>query len=396
MTGTPSPSWRPTDVPPSWRPTVAEIDLDAIVRNVAALASRAHPAALCAVVKADGYGHGSVPVARAATAGGATWLAVALVEEGAVLRDAGIADRILLLSEPPPGSADAVIAYDLTPTVYSSSAVHDLALAAKSAGRRGVPVHVKIDTGMHRVGTPPTGAVALCREIAAAGNLRLEGVWTHFAVADEVDDPFTAEQLARFDATLRDLVSAGIKPGLVHAANSAGTVAHPDSHRHLVRVGISVYGLAPDASLDPSRFGVTLQPAMRLTSRVSHVKVLPGGTRGVSYGLMRPIDADTVVATVPIGYADGVPRRRSSVGGEVLIGGRRRPFAGRVTMDQLLIDCGHPSAGDVERGDEVVLIGRQGDEEITAWEWASQLDTIAYEIVCGISSRVPRRYRGGP
>jgi alanine racemase len=224
--------------------------------------------------------------------------------------------------------------------------------------------------------------------------LRLEGVYTHLAVADEPrGDAFTATQLDRLRAVTDDLARAGIRPGLVHAANSAGAMAHPAARLDLVRCGIAVYGHAPAPALEQVSAAVGLRPAMSFRARVSLVKEVDAG-EGLSYGLRYVTAGRTVVATVPAGYADGVPRRLAEAGGEVLVGGRRRPVAGTVTMDQILVDCG-PGDG-VAAGDEVVLIGRQGGEEITAWEWAERLGTIAYEVLCGIGARVPRVYRDTP
>jgi alanine racemase len=256
-------------------------------------------------------------------------------------------------------------------------------------------VHVKVDTGMHRVGAPPERIADLVAAVGDRPELDLEGLWTHCAVADEPGHPFTATQLDRFDAVVAGLQAAGIRPPLVHAANSAATIDHPRARRDLVRCGIAVYGLDPSAAVTGR---VPLRPALSLVAEVSAVRVVAAG-EGVSYGLRRAMAVDSVVATVPLGYADGVPRRLSSVGGEVLLGGRRRPLAGTVTMDQLMVDCGaagDPAADAVRPGDEAVLLGRQGDERIGAEEWAERLDTISYEIVCGISARVPRRYVGGP
>ena len=382
---------------PHWRPTVATIDLDAIAHNVTALRRHVAPADMCVVVKADGYGHGALPVGRAALAAGANWLAVALVEEGAALRAGGIAAPILVLSEAPLAALSTVIALGLTPTVYSSEQVAALegAAALARAGADGsarLPVHLKVDTGMHRVGCRPEEALALAQQIAASRHLTLGGVSTHFAIADAPDDPYTEGQLAAFDVVLGELERHRIDPGIIHAANSAGGIAHRRAHLKMVRFGIAAYGLDPDSALDPARYGVRLRPAMSLISEVTHAKDLDAGER-VSYGLKYKLEARSRIATVPIGYADGVPRRLSSVGGEVLIRGRRHPIAGRVTMDQILVDTGSTR---VERGDEVVLIGRQGEEAILAWDWAVALDTIAYEITCGISARVPRHYVGGP
>lgn len=371
----------------SVRFTWAEIDTSAITHNARRLKAKAGGAELLAVVKAFGYGHGSVPAAEAALAGGATWLGVALVEEGAELRRAGIAAPVLVLSEPRASAMAAVVASDLRPTIYTPEGVEAAAMAAT-----GLPaplrVHVKVDTGMHRVGATPDEAVRLAQSIVAHPELHLEGLLTHFAVADEPERAdHTATQLATLKQVAGRLAECGIRPDLLHAANSAGLLAHPDSHLDLVRCGITLYGLAPALRLAGV---IDLRPALSLKAEVSFVKPLPAG-EAVSYGLRWTAPADTVIATLPIGYADGVPRRYGASGGEVLIGGRRCPVAGTVTMDQILVDCG-PTSG-VRPGDECVLIGRQGDEEITAWEWAERVGTIAYEVVCGISARVPRVYR---
>jgi alanine racemase len=377
------------------RPASAVVDLDAVAANVAALAEVASPAALCAVVKADGYGHGAVPVARTALAAGATWLAVALPSEGAVLRGAGIDAPVLLLSEPGPDEWDEVVASRLRPTLYTERGVEETAKAVARAGAPPLAVHVKVDTGMHRVGAAPERIPELLAAVADRAELELEGLWTHCAVADEPDNPFTTTQLDRFAEVLAGVEAAGLRPRVVHAANSAAALDHPEARGDLVRCGITVYGLDPSAEVTGR---VPLRPAMSLVAEVSAVRVVAAG-EAVSYGLRRPAAVDSVVATVPVGYADGVPRRLSSVGGEVLVGGRRRPLAGTVTMDQLMVDCGpvgDPAADAVGPGDEVVLLGRQGEERIGAEEWAARLDTIAYEIVCGISARVPRRHVGGP
>jgi alanine racemase len=239
---------------------------------------------------------------------------------------------------------------------------------------------------MHRVGASAEDAVALAGEVHSDPALELQGFWTHLAVSDEVDDPFNQAQFDRFEAVLAHLTGIGIEPALRHASNSGGTLWHLRGRFDMVRCGISLYGLAPASNGRPLP---DLRPAMSIKARVSYVKEVPAGER-LSYGLRYQLEADSVVATVPLGYADGVPRRLSATGGQVLIGGRRRPLAGTVTMDQILVDCGPGAA--VRAGDEVVLIGRQGEEEIGAWEWADAVDTIAYEVVCGISGRVPRVY----
>ncbi len=362
----------------------AQIDLGAVADNVAALTALAGGAVVCAVVKADGYGHGAVPVALTALGAGATWLGVATTAEGVALREAGITAPVLLLAEPPPGEHAMAVEADLRPVLYTAAGIDAFAAAARAARRHEVPVHLKVDTGMHRSGCEATDAVDLARRIATLGPLRLEGLMTHLAVADEPDRPETGHQLARFDEVVDRLDDHGLRPALLHTANSAGLLAHPDARRDLVRPGIAVYGLAPSDAL---AHVVSLRPALSLHSRVSRVARVAAG-EGVSYGLRWQAPGDTVVATVSIGYADGVRRDLGLAGVPVLVGGRRRPMVGVVTMDQLLVDCG-PDA-DVGQGDEVVLLGRQGDEEVTAGEWAATMGSISYEVVTGIGPRVPR------
>jgi alanine racemase len=342
---------------------------------------------LLAVVKADGYGHGSVPVSRAALDGGATWLGVALVEEGVELREAGIDAPILVLSEPPPAAASTVVATELTPVVYTTTGIESLAAAVATSGRdQPLPVHLKLDTGMHRVGAATGDALALAKAILHRDELRLEGLLTHLAVADEPDHPATAIQLERFELARAELRASNVVPPIAHAANSAGLLA-AGARYDLVRCGIALYGIPPAPGIDG---GLELRPALSLHARVSYAKELAAGER-LSYGLRYALPKPGHVATVPIGYADGLPRRLGETGGSVLIGGRRHPIAGTVTMDQILVDTGDAPVGV---GDDVVLIGSQGDETITASEWAARLDTIPYEIVCQIGPRVPRRYVG--
>jgi len=359
----------------------AEVDLGLVAHNVRVLVDTVAPAAVCAVVKADGYGHGAVAVAEAALVAGATWLAVALPGEGAALREAGITAPVLLLSEPETweGALDA----GLTPTAYNADGIEALGRAAAERDAV-VDVHLKVDTGMHRVGAPLASAVERARAIAAHPALRLAAVWTHCPVADEPANPFTDAQADRLDGVVAAIRAAGIDVPMVHAANSAAALVHPRLRLDLVRCGIAVYGLAPSPAL---RGVADLRPVLSLKARVSHVQRVPAGD-AVSYGLRRATPRDTVVATVPLGYADGVPRRLGELGATVLVGGVRRPLAGTVTMDQLMVDCGPGST--VAIGDEVVLLGRQGTGEIPAGEWAELLGTIEYEIVCGIGARVPR------
>lgn len=355
------------------RPTYAEIDLAAIRHNVGVFRGVLGPTELCVVVKADGYGHGDAPVAEAALDAGAGLLAVALVEEGVRLREAGIESKIILLSEPDPRDAVEVARWGLTPTVYSARFVE--ALADTGAG---FEVHVKVDTGMHRVGVAPRLLPELMSLIAGRPNLKVVSLWTHFPVADE-DPDYTKRQIQLFDETV-----AGFDVPIQHLANTAGAALFPEARRSLARVGLGIYGLHP---CDETRGLLDLRPAMRIVSQVSYVQRLEAGARP-SYGRIRPLAQEATVATVPIGYADGYPRRLSQ-GGSALIGGERFPLAGTVTMDQIMVDVGH---ADVGVGDEVVLLGVQGAAEIGADEWASLLGTISYEVVCGIGPRVPRRY----
>jgi alanine racemase len=370
----------------------AEIDLGAVAHNVEVLRSAAAPAAVWAVVKANGYGHGSVEVARAALDAGAEGLCVALTAEGVALRRAGIAAPILVLTQQPLSDVPAIVDHGLVPTVYTAE--YGDALAAAASGGDPVGVHLKIDTGMQRVGAAPSSVGAIARHLATlAPALRVDAVFTHLACADEPTDPANAHQLATFEAALAELAAAGLLPAVVHAANSAAALAIPEARRSLVRAGIALYGITPGPGVAGP--AASLRPAMSVRARVSFVKRVAAGSH-VSYGWRHRFAEPTTLATVPIGYADGVPRRLGTLpdrhGAEVLIGGRRHRIVGVVTMDQLIVDVGDAA---VEVGDEVILLGAQGDERITADHWADRLGTIGYEIVCGISARVPRVHLGG-
>jgi len=330
---------------------------------------------------------------------------VATVEEGVALREAGIDAAVLVLSEPSPEAMGQAAAGRLIPTVYSLTGVEAAEQAAAAAGRT-LAVHVKVDTGMHRVGADPS---ALARTIAAvvmAPHLECGALWTHLAVADgtnEEDREFTVGQLRLFSELRRLVADLGVEIPLVHVANSAATICFPESHLDMVRCGIALFGVLPCPALEAAfvdacaRAGASvertgtryadLRPALSLRAEVSHVRRLEAGERP-SYGRLRALSVPSVVATVPVGYADGIPRRYFSEGGTVLIGGHRRPLAGAVTMDQIMVDCG--ADAEVSAGDEVVLIGRQGDERLTAWDWAEVLGTISYEVLCGIGPRIPR------
>jgi alanine racemase len=381
------------------RPAWAEIDAGAIMHNARLLSRLVRPAQLCAVVKAHGYGHGAPAVARAALAGGALGLAVALVDEGAELRLQGVHGPILLLSECEGDAVDTAMAYGLTPTVYTTEGIDRFAQAARMLGQR-TSVHIKVDTGMHRVGAAPAEVPALLQAIADDPLLRFEGLWTHFPVADgesAEDHAFTVRQLETFDGVVTDLARRDIRPDVLHAANTAGAIVFPAARYGMVRCGIGLYGYLPgptvSAAFAAATGGEQLRPALSLKARVVAVRMLADGERP-SYGRLRALPKRALVATVPIGYADGVPRALFTNGASVLIGGRRRPLAGMVTMDQIMIDCEDDAS--VKAGDEVVLLGRQGEEEITAEEWAVRLGTISYEVLCGIGPRVPRLVVNAP
>lgn len=378
--------------PPAQRPTWVEVDRDAIAANVAALKAQAAAPRLMATVKADGYGHGIVEAARAALAGGADWLGIALVEEGMVLRAAGVTAPVLVYTEPPPEAAPVLLDAGLTPAVYTEPFL--AALDAEARRRGGVPVdvHLKLDTGMRRVGVPQADWEDALRRVRDTAGVRCAGLWSHFAVADAPGHPFIAHQaaeLARGVALARGL---GVEPDLVHLVNSAGTLHLHEHHWDMVRPGIAIYGLEPAPGLAA---GIGLRPALSWRSRLSLVKRLGAG-EAVSYGLRWSAASETTIGTVPAGYADGVTRALTNVG-RALVGGRRVPYAGTVCMDQLVLDLGELGG---TAGDEVCLIGAQrvpGGEEVvtvTADDWAAWLGTINYEVVCGIGRRVPRVHVG--
>lgn len=366
------------------RPTHAEIDLDLIQHNVRALRRMAPDSAFMAVVKADGYGHGAVPVALAALEAGASWLGVAVAEEGVTLREAGITAPILIFGYVPPEQADLVVAHDLRAAVFHRDIARALSEAARRAGRKAT-VHLKIDTGMGRVGVKPEAAVDFARLLRHDPHLDFEGVFTHLATADEPDNDFAARQLQAFDGALQALREAGLEPPVRHACNSAGLMLHPAGHYDLVRGGIAIYGLEPDPAVS---WPADLKPALTWRTRVGFIKTVEPGTP-VSYGCTYRAQGRERIASLPIGYADGLSRHLSNKG-EVLIGGRRCPIVGRVCMDQTMVRV--PDDLEVQVGDEVVIIGQQGAESITAGEMAGRIGTINYEVVCAISKRVPRVY----
>ena len=372
------------------RPAWAEISRRALAHNVHAMKSVLGDTLLCAVVKANGYGHGAQLAARAALDGGADCLAVAIVDEGIELRGAGVTAPILLLAEIPPDTIADALSHSLTLTIGSLEGARS---AVKYANQLGGlhRVHLKVDTGMHRMGVDPHEVDEVLDVLVGASTIDLEGVYTHFAVADGSsgeDRAFTRTQISRFNEVVERLRARGVTPRLVHVANSAGALGYPEARLTLARVGLALYGYLPDAWLASALegLGIALEPALALRAQVVAVRRLDAGERP-SYGRRRALERAANIATVPFGYADGYPRRLFEAGADVLINGRRYPLAGVVTMDQLLVDCGDDA---VAPGDDVVLLGRQGDDEITAEEWARLANTITWEILCGIGARVPR------
>ena len=362
-----------------------EVDLGAIQKNVALLAKQAGKAQLWATVKANGYGHGAVQVAQAALGAGATGLCVALADEAHELRQAKITAPILIVSEQPATQFEQMLRDDVVATLYNESTINSYAKTASDLGIVG-KVHLKVDTGMHRVGAPVASAMTRCRQIKSLASLQLDGVYTHFAAADLPNHDETAKQVQRFDNVVAELDQESLRPKYVHTSNSAAAMRVLSATTDIARVGIAIYGIAPSGELES--MAKDLQPALSLHARVSHVQHLASG-EGVSYGLRTKLSQAATIATLPIGYADGVQRRLWKVGGEVLIGGRRCPIVGVVTMDQLMVNCGD---ADVQIGDHAILIGAQGSQSISANEIAAKLETIGYEIICGISARVPRKY----
>lgn len=365
--------------------TWAEIDLDAIDHNVRQLKKLLGPAVLLtAVVKGEAYGHGAVPVSRRALAAGADRLAVATPREAMHLRRAGVDGPLLVLGPTPPWEAERLVAQSIMATVMSMPTAQALSRAA-AAARVTATVHVKVDTGMGRYGLLPDEVLPFALALRELPALDVEGLWTHFATADDPDASYLHQQLGVFLAVAERLRQSGISAPLRHAANSAAAVCHPESRLEMVRCGLAIYGLYPSGD---SRARLTLQPAMSLKSRICRLRWFPEGS-SISYGRTYRTSRPTLVAFVPIGYADGW-RRALSNRGSVLIRGQRVPLVGRVCMDGCMADV--TAVDGVQEGDEVVLLGRQGMAEISADEIAESLDTISYEVVTTVGPRVLRVY----
>jgi alanine racemase len=363
------------------RPTWVEIDLDAIANNVRLLAQMAAPAKIMAILKADAYGHGMAKIARTVLNNGASWVGVATLGEAMTLRKQGIQTPILVLSYLPGWQAHDAIRHNISVTIFSEEIARAFSQAAADLNKEA-HIHIKVDTGMGRLGLLPHEVLPFMKSLASTG-LKVEGLYTHFATADEADLSQTYEQLGRFQQLLAELDQAELRPPLVHAANTAGILNLPEAHFDLVRPGIGLYGLTPSPHTSlPEGF----RPALTFKSTVGQVKTLPPDSP-VGYGAIYRTKGEETIAIIPVGYADGF-RRSPYTWGQVLVKGQRAPLVGRVSMDQCAINVTH--IPNVRQGDEVVLIGQQGAETISVDEVAANLGTVNYEVVSALLARIPR------
>jgi len=368
------------------RPVWAEIDLAAIAHNMREIRRITSPGAgIMAIVKADGYGHGAQETAKTALQNGADRLGVAILNEAVALREAGFAVPILVLGYTPKEQAEAVVAQGLTQAIFSLPLAQALSQAAVKLGKKA-QVHVKLDTGMGRLGIKPSQAVEFVQELFVLPNLEVEGMFTHFAAADERDKTYTEEQFAQFMGAVKALEKAGIRLPLYHVCNSAALIDLPQMHLDLVRTGIMLYGLYP--SEEVKKESIALQPALTWKAQISYLKKMEKG-KSISYGRRYQTLEEKLIATLPLGYADGLTRLLFAKG-EVLIKGQRAPLVGKICMDQCMADVSH--IPQIEVGEEAVLLGCQGEESISAEEIGKKIGTINYEVVCLISPRVPRIY----
>lgn len=364
------------------RPVWAEIDLEAIAHNVQQIKRKVKPGAqFCAVVKADGYGHGAVAVARTVLDNGADRLAVAILNEALELRKAGFTVPILIIGYTPPHQAGLLVENGIAQTIFSMDVAEALSQAAVTAGRKA-KVHLKIDTGMSRIGIRPEDAGEFAAAVAALPGIEIEGVFSHFATADSKDKTYAWEQFDKFKKALALIEAKGISIPIRHIANSAATLEMPETHLDMVRPGIILYGLWPS---DEVQQDIELKPAMKFKARVSYVKELPARI-SISYGRTYYTDKDSCIATIPVGYADGWSRLLAGKA-SVVIAGRRAPLVGRVCMDQCMVDV--TAIPGVKPDDEVLLFG---GKDLPVEEVAEKLGTINYEVVCMVSKRVPRYY----
>jgi alanine racemase len=364
------------------RETQAVVSLDAVAQNLGRIRDRVGAdVEIMAVVKADAYGHGAVPVARTLVEAGAGWLGVALPKEGVRLRDRGVQVPILVMGPTDPDQGSVLCDYRLDQMIYHPLHARALSQSASGSGGR-MRVHLKIDTGMGRLGINPSDAAAAANTIVNLPGLEFGGVMSHFAAADAADKGHAREQLRRFVEAIREIEAAGVPIPLRHAANSAAILDLPEAHLDMVRPGIALYGYPPTPHEG------LWEPALTFKTCIAQIRKLPKGAT-VSYGCTYEAPRDTLVATLPVGYADGYNRLLSNQG-EVLIRGQRAPVIGIVCMDMVMVDVTEVSG--VREGEEVVLLGRQGDETLFADTWAAHLGTITYEVLCNISKRVPRTY----
>jgi alanine racemase len=368
------------------RPTWAEIDLEALSRNLAAVRRRVGSRPILAVVKADAYGHGAVEVARALAAEGVERFGVAIPEEGIELRRAGIREPILVLGGFAPAQADLLLQHDLIPAIYRPDQVAALSAAA---GRRGLraPAHLKVDTGMGRLGVPVADVPAFAAIVGRAPSVRLSGAFSHLAVADDPADPFTTRQIDLFQEAIAAIRACGMAPDEIHLANSAAIMDHPPAWLTLVRPGLVLYGYPPSARSSP----LPVRPVLSLKTRIIYIKDVAAGTT-LGYGRTFAAGRPTRVASLAIGYDDGLPRLLSNRG-HVLVRGRRAPVVGRISMDLTTVDVTDIPGADL--GDEVVVLGSAGGEAVDADRIAAWAETISWEVLCGIGPRVPRHYVRG-
>ncbi len=370
------------------RPAWAEIDLSAIAYNMKQLRRAAAPGArVMGVVKANAYGHGAVPVSKTILNNGADYLGVAILDEARELRQAGINAPVQILGYTPCDQAEEAVSLDIAQTVYSREGAEAISRAAVKLGKQA-KIHIKVDTGMGRLGFPADeNSVDEIIKAAALPGIAVEGLMTHFSVADTADKEYTYHQYRLFTGVISRLKEQGFPDVIKHAANSAAIIDLPGVHLDMVRAGISIYGLKPSKEVQADK--LDLKPALSLKAKVAHVKTVPAGT-SISYGRTFITRDETRVATIPVGYADGYSRLLSNKA-HVLAHGTRVPVIGIVCMDQFIIDVSE--APGIRTGDTVTLIGREGGQSITADELADLIGTINYEIVCMISSRVPRMYK---
>lgn len=370
-----------------YRPTWAEVDLDVLSHNIRAFRRHINERIrMFAVVKANAYGHGAVEIAKEALGAGADALAVAFLDEALQLRNHGIEAPVLVMGYTDPDGYKEAIEKKVTLTLFDATSISDLTRVAKEIGEKP-KIHVKVDTGMGRLGyTELADMLELVRAVDRESLIELDGIFTHYSSADEIDKTYTEQQFRKFQSLIDQAGQEGIRPPWVHAGNSATAIELPDFTFDAIRLGIAMYGLPPSKEVNGEN--LPLKPVLSLKSQIVFLKEVPPNT-GISYGAAYRTTKREKIATVPIGYADGYTRLLTGQG-EALVRGKRVPIVGRICMDQLMLEV--TDLPDVRVGDEVVLIGSQGDEEITANELAAKLGTINYEITCKISARVPRVY----